>query len=245
MFVDLINQPTYSPQKFALWNSLAFQAGFVNVGGLLACHRFVSHTTGLFTHFGVEMAKGEFSLALGIVSVPLFFLTGCCISAFFTERRRIRNQSPNYAILFFLMFSCFGLVSALGVNKWFGAFGADLTMSDDYVLLGLLSLASGLQNAMITSISNSVIRTTHLTGLTTDLGIGLVRIASKPEGHPLRIQEAKATGMRIGIIVSFTFGSWMGASLYLKYQYYGFLIPLLITGTYLFLSMKIKLNPAV
>lgn len=240
MFVDLISQPTYSPQKFVLWNSLAFQAGFVNVGGLLACHRFVTHTTGFSTYFGVEMAQGRFSSALGIISVPLFFLAGACISAFFTERRRILQRQPNYSILFFFMFTCFGLVTALGVNHWFGLFGAELSISDDYMLLGLLSLTSGLQNAMMTSISNSVIRTTHLTGLTTDLGIGLVRIAAQKTDPIQRAQDIKASGMRIGIIVSFTFGSWMGASLYLKYDYYGFIIPLIISGIYLFLSIKKK-----
>lgn len=240
MFVDLISQPTYSPQKFVLWNSLAFQAGFVNIGGLLACHRFVTHTTGFATHFGAEMAQGHYGIALSIISVPLFFLTGSCISAFFTDRRRILKMAPNYSILFLFMFLCYALVTALGSHHWFGEFGAELSMNDDYFLMGLLSLTSGLQNAMITSISNSVVRTTHLTGLTTDLGIGLVRIASSQTGQQQRIQELKATLMRVGIIVSFIFGSWMGASLFFKYHYYGFLIPLSITSTFLFLSLKKK-----
>jgi uncharacterized membrane protein YoaK (UPF0700 family) len=243
MFVDLINQPHYSPKKFALWNSLAFQAGFVNVGGLLACHRFVTHTTGFATHFGVEMATGNFSLALSIVSVPLFFLTGSTLAAFFTDRRSIHNKKPNFTILFLLMFFCYGIVTVLGINNWFGKFGSELSITDDYFLLGLLSLSSGIQNAMITSISNSVVRTTHLTGLTTDLGIGLVRIFSHPSSHPLRQQEWKATGMRIGIIVCFIFGSWMGASLYLKYHYFGFLGPLLITSIYLVLCIRSRPAP--
>jgi uncharacterized membrane protein YoaK (UPF0700 family) len=240
MFVDIISQPHYSPKKFALWNSLAFQAGCVNVGGLLACHRFVTHTTGFATHFGVEMATGNFQLALGIISVPLFFLVGNCISAFFTDRRSIRQKKPNYTILFSLMVACYGLVTMMGVNNGFGVFGTELTMADDYFLLGLLSFSSGVQNAMITSISHSVIRTTHLTGLTTDLGIGLVRIFSHEHNHPLREQELKATGMRVGIIVSFIFGSWMGASLYLKYQYYGFLVPFTISTIYLLLCLHKK-----
>ena len=240
MFVDLISQPHYSPRKFALWNSLAFQAGFVNVGGLLACHRFVTHATGFATHFGVEMATGHFALALSTLSVPLFFLAGSCISAFFTDRLTIRNEKPKFAILFFLMFLCYAFVTAMGVNHKFGQFGTPLSMADDYLLLGLLSLSSGIQNAMFTSISNSVVRTTHLTGLTTDLGIGLVRIFSHATSANLRAQEMKATGMRLGIIISFIFGSWMGASLYLKYQYYGFIVPLFISAGYLFLSVHKK-----
>lgn len=238
MFFDLINQPHYSPQKFALWNSLAFQAGFVNVGGLLACHRFVTHTTGFATHFGVEMAEGKFSMALGMISVPLFFLTGNCISAFFVDHRSIHHKKPNYTILFFLMFLCYTLVTVFGVTNRFGQFGTPLSIVDDYFLLGILSLSSGIQNAMITSISHSVVRTTHLTGLTTDLGIGLVRIFSQKSSRLLREDELKATGMRLGIIISFMFGSWMGASLFLKYQYYGFLVPLMISTGYLAISLR-------
>lgn len=186
------------------------------------------------------MASGHFRLALGIISVPLFFLIGNCISAFFTDRRSIRHKKPNYTILFFLMITCFALVTLIGVSNGFGTFGSELSIADDYFLLGLLSLSSGIQNAMITSISHSVIRTTHLTGLTTDLGIGLVRIFSHEANHPLREQEMKATGMRIGIIVSFIFGSWMGASLYLKYHYYGFIVPLVISTIYLLLCLRKK-----
>lgn len=190
------------------------------------------------------MASGHFRLALGIISVPLFFLMGNCISAFFTDRRSIRHKKPNYTVLFSLMLICYTLVTVLGVNNSFGSFGTELSIADDYFLLGLLSLSSGIQNAMITSISHSVIRTTHLTGLTTDLGIGLVRIFSHDRNHPLREQELKATGMRIGIIVSFIFGSWMGASLYLKYQYYGFVVPLAISTIYLLLCLRKKPTPA-
>lgn len=245
MFFDLISQPSYSPQKFALWNTLAFQAGFVNVGGLLACHRFVTHTTGFATHFGAEMASGKFNMAIGMISVPLFFLAGTCISAFFTDHRSLHQKKPNYSILFFLMFVCYTLVTILGVTHRFGEFGTPLSIVDDYFLLGILSLSSGIQNAIGTSISRSVVRTTHLTGLTTDLGIGLVRIFSHKSSPQLRDEEFKATGMRVGIIVSFTFGSWMGASLFYKYQYYGFLIPLLISSTYLFISLRKKQHPAI
>lgn len=186
------------------------------------------------------MAAGHFQLAIGIISVPLFFLAGNCISAFFTDRRSIHQKKPNYAVLFSLMIFCYALVTILGINNVFGLFGTELSIVDDYFLLGLLSFSSGIQNAMITSISNSVIRTTHLTGLTTDLGIGLVRIFSHKANHPLREQELKATGMRIGIIVSFIFGSWMGASLFLKHQYYGFIVPVLISTIYLMLCLRKK-----
>lgn len=243
MFVDLINQPTYSLKKFALWDSLAFQAGFVNVGGLLACHRFVTHTTGFASQFGVEMAYQHYRVAIGIVSVPLFFLFGSCISAFYTDRRKILELKPNYTVLFFIMVFSYFLVTFLGINNFFGPFGTDLAIGEDYFLMGLLSFSSGIQNAMITSISSAVVRTTHLTGLTTDLGIGLVRIFSYKFQNPLREQELKANSMRLGIILSFIVGSWFGGYSFLEHNYYGFLVPLCISGIYLGLCLRVKPQP--
>ena len=43
-----------------LWLSLAFQGGFMNAGGFLACHRFVSHVTGYGTHVGVALGREEY-----------------------------------------------------------------------------------------------------------------------------------------------------------------------------------------
>lgn len=238
MLSNWLSEQSYTSKKFSIWTSLSFQAGFVNVGGLLSCHRFVTHTTGFATHFGVDMAQGNFLNALGMLSVPLFFLMGSMISGFFTEYKKNKSHPPNFLILFCILCGCFLSVSALGMFHFFGEFGSELSLIDDYFLLGLLSLAAGVQNAMITSVSQSIIRTTHLTGITTDLGLGLIKIMSLPKNNPVKENEILATGMRISIIISFAFGSWMGASLFLKHGYLGFLVPFFISSIFLALSRK-------
>lgn len=237
MFTTIMQENNYSPKKFLIWTALAFQSGCINVGGFLACHRFVTHTTGFATFFGSEMALGNVSHALGYLSVPLFFLTGAMLSAFFTDRRSLHNHKPNYAVVFGVIWICLLLVFLLGVNDVFGTFGEVISLSKDYILLSLLSLASGLQNAMITTISKAIVRTTHLTGLTTDLGIGMIRILSSPNLQTKQ-NETQATGMRLGIIFGFILGSWLGASVFYKHQYWGFLIPLLVTSSFLYVSYK-------
>ncbi|NUM58439.1 MAG: DUF1275 domain-containing protein [Bdellovibrionaceae bacterium] len=241
MFTHILNETSYSPKKFLIWTSFAFQAGCVNVGGFLACHRFVTHTTGFATFFGSEMAKGSVSMALGYLSVPLFFLAGAMFSAFFTDRRSLHNHKPNFLIVFAVMWVCFLTVIILSEFQFFGVFGEEISLSKDYFLISLLSLSSGLQNAMITSVSKTVVRTTHLTGLTTDLGIGLIRIFSSPTEYQ-RHQEIQAIRMRLGIIIGFILGSWLGASVFYKYDYRGFFIPFLITSLFLFLSIKNRLT---
>ncbi|MCB0363343.1 MAG: DUF1275 family protein, partial [Bdellovibrionales bacterium] len=67
---------TYSRSNLLVWLALAFQAGVLNVGGFLACGRFVSHLTGFAGFFGLEAARLRGLEALGMLTVPLFFLLG-------------------------------------------------------------------------------------------------------------------------------------------------------------------------
>src|SRR4051812_2049393 len=90
----------FNPQNVAIWLSMAFQAGAINAGGFLACHRFVTHATGFATLFGTEFTQGHLTTAFSMLSVPLFFLIGAMISGFFIDRRLRRNERPRYDWMF-------------------------------------------------------------------------------------------------------------------------------------------------
>jgi uncharacterized membrane protein YoaK (UPF0700 family) len=220
-FVDL------NLRNIRIWFLLAFQAGAVNAGGFLACNRFVTHTTGFATHFAVELATHHEGAALGMLSVPFFFLLGSMTTAYFVELRLLHGRSANYTAPTFLVFLCLALALFLGRLGLFGLFKQEMTLRDDYFLLVLLSLASGLQNALITNSQGVVVRTTHLTGMTTDLAVGLVRtLFGEKEVNPTRLErDRRATLARAGIIGSFIFGSTVSAYLYLRTQYLGFAVP--------------------
>lgn len=227
-----------SPMNKSIWLSLAFQAGSINVGGFLACHRFVTHTTGFATLFGAEVAQKNWINAFGFVTVPLFFLAGAMLSAFFVDRRIILGQKPNYHHVFFLMTLFMIVITYVGLRDGFGAFGDEIRLSHDYSFIALLSLTSGLQNAIITTAFGAIVRTTHLTGLTTDLGIGLVRLIFNLQNPEKKQQEWKANIMRASIIFSFVLGSAFAGFIFLKGQYIGFLIPVTISGSLFLLSLK-------
>jgi uncharacterized membrane protein YoaK (UPF0700 family) len=226
----------YSPRNAAVWMSLAFQAGIINTGGFLACHRFVTHTTGFGTLFGVELSKGDFFEGLGMLSVPLFFLIGTMISATFVDQKILKHQLPNYPLVFAIMTVLLFLVTVGGKAGYFGTFGEDLSLVRDYALLAILAFSSGLQNATVTSVFGAVVRTTHLTGLTTDLGIGCVRLFTGTY-KLAKDNEIKATWMRLAIIGSFVAGSF-SAFVYLHNQYLGFAIPTLISFVLFVVSFK-------
>jgi len=221
----------YTPSNVAVWMSMSFQAGLLNIGGLMACHNFVSHITGYGTLFGLQVSRSEFGHALALLLVPLFFLCGSMISGQLVDIRLKLHRKPKYYITFGLIFSLMLLVFIGGQLGYFGIFGETLTRPRDYLLLAILCLLCGIQNGTITSVSRSVIRTTHLTGITTDLGIGIVRFLNRDKLQGEISDEVHANLMRLGIIFFFGFGSVVGGLVFSRFGYGGFLVPALTSGT--------------
>jgi len=208
----------FSRKNILIWLSMAFQGGAINAGGFIACHRFVTHTTGFATYFGTEFALGNIQSAFGMLTVPMFFLLGAATSGFLVDRRVTMGFKPAYHLSFGLI-SLFMLAAAwFGQRGVFGTFGDPLELSKDYSLLALLCLASGLQNGTITSASGSVIRTTHLTGITTDLGLGIIRVIASKHSTEVKTQEHRANWMRIGIIGFFVLGSAVSSFIYYHFN---------------------------
>ncbi len=233
MFKD--QDALYNPKNFFIWFLLAFQGGALNTAGYLAVHRFVSHVTGFATLAGVAGAKAEWTTMFGMILVPLFFLMGVMISAWNVERQRIKNSTPRYAFVFSIIFVNILVLALLGIMGFLGEFGESLTTGKDYLLLFILSFTCGLQNAVIASASGAVIRTTHLTGTTTDFGIGLVRMWTMR--RDFRNREHFATWCRFGIFWSFVIGSFISALLFINFKFYGFFLPLMIT---LFTALRLR-----
>lgn len=199
------------------------------MGGFLAAQRFVTHTTGFATFFGESVARGQFLAGLGLLSVPLFFLVGSMLAAFLVDRRIILGKRPHYSLVFFLMILFMLLTTWIGVSDGFGRFGIDLKLKENYFFLALLCLTSGLQNGMVTTAFGATIRTTHLTGMTTDLGLGLIRVFFNATGSHPRVREIKANWMRFSIISAFILGSMISGIIFLKTEFWGFLIPCAIS----------------
>lgn len=209
---------------------MAFQAALLNIGGFMACHRFVSHVTGFGTFFGYDLSQGQPLHALGMLIVPLFFLLGAMLSGQLVDIRLKLHKKPKYYITFGVIFFLTLFVALGGILGQLGRFGEALDSSEDYTLLILLCFICGIQNGTITTVSKSVIRTTHLTGITTDLGIGLVRLLNRHRLNDRLDNDKKAIMMRIGIIFFFGFGSVVGGYAFTSFGHGAFFIPVVTSG---------------
>lgn len=220
----------YTPGNISIWMSMAFQAGLINIGAFMACHRFVSHLTGFATFFGYEINQPDGGHAWGMLVVPLFFLLGCMLSGQLVDVRLRQHKRPKYFVTFGVIFFLSWVVFELGYFGYFGKFGEPLELSRDYSLLILLCLICGIQNGTVTTVSKSVIRTTHLTGVTTDLGLGIVRVLNRNKFVTDVRNEVHANFMRIGIISFFGLGSVVGGFVFKRLQFTGFIAPTITSG---------------
>lgn len=185
---------------------LSFVAGLVNITGLLALKTLTTNVTGHFAYFAEEMMKHEYSAAITFLVFTLFFLFGSFLSSFLEELISIRN--PQLSHLFPITLEMFILIAIgfFGTNLGLGSFGGKLTAF-------FLLFAMGIQNSLVTNISKSTVRTTHLTGLFTDLGIELSQLFfyKKPE----ETKKLKTSiYLRLSIITFFFIGCFSGGIIY-------------------------------
>lgn len=220
----------YNRSNIAIWMAMAFQAGALNIAGFMACHQFVSHITGFATMFGYEINQHDASGAVAMLIVPLFFLFGAMLSGLLVDLPLKRHKKPRYYFAFGVMFFLIMTIFLTGISGHLGTFGEPLAEVRDYFLLTLLCFTCGVQNGTITTVSKAVIRTTHLTGIVTDLGIGFVRVLNSSKLNYSDLEDRKANKMRIGIVVFFGLGAIVGGFAFQRVGYYGFLIPALTSG---------------
>jgi len=214
----------FHPRLGLYWSMLSFQAGAINAGGVLSCGRGVSHVTGLTTSFGTNAAAGNWGMAVGLMSVPMFFLLGAVsTSALKIKDRGTKTSFSLLKILGLISFLLF-LVFLLGITGFFGSFNAPLVLSQHYLLLALLSYVCGMQNALFQGVAGGVIRSTHLTGTMTDLGSD---IAHAFLFRSWSDEERLMFRCRAYSVLSFIFGGLFASYLFLSFSYWGFALPLL------------------
>jgi len=214
-------QAVFSMRHVPSWLLLAFGAGSVNVIAFLACSRFVTHVTGTVTSIGMD--AGTVTLALDYGVVLGCFLLGAMSAAAMLDGRHQQKKRPLYAAPLFLVSIILAAVALAGAAGIFGPFGGSVESPRDFAFLSVLAFAMGLQNAAVATSTGLVVRTTHMTGLTTDVGIHLTT-ALYAEGETRRTAIRQAA-LRAAKIAAFAAGGALGAVLVPRFHYGAFLVP--------------------
>jgi len=200
---------------------LAFVAGAENAGSFLAIGHYTSHMSGTVAAMSDDLALGEtHAVLVGLVAVVSFIL-GSLFTTLLIRWGRARRLHSEYAL------------PLLAEAFLFCAFSATVLIFHKekiIVTLALMAFTMGLQNAMITKISGSVIRTTHVTGIVTDIGIALGRMLTpRAAGSPVDLAHERMTLSLLGsLVLLFFLGGVLGAFSYRQVGFV-FVIPLAVT----------------
>lgn len=213
---------------------LAFNAGAINAGGFLVLHVYTSHMTGFASQFADGLVMGDMRILLGALGAILSFISGASVCAMLVNWGRQHRLQSVYALPLLLeaaLLFPFGLAGAMTL-AWNTPFAVPTTVL-------LLSFIMGLQNAVGSKTSRGGIRTTHMTGNITDLGMELGkmlywnRATDENERRAVR-HDAQRLRTCTGLIVMFVTGGIAGA---VGFQHLGFVCVVPLAAILLALSL--------
>lgn len=154
--------------------TLAAIAGALNTAAFHAVGFFAANMTGNVSLVSNNLAFGDLLLGLFFLAILLCFIAGAAFATFLTSYGHRSELASIYALGILLEAL---LMAALGV----GCLWVPLAFQSQLLVLGL-SFLMGLQNAVVTRISQAKVRTTHVSGMSTDIGIELAMLADIRRG---------------------------------------------------------------
>jgi uncharacterized membrane protein YoaK (UPF0700 family) len=189
---------------------LSFVAGIVNVAGFLSVQRLTTNVTGHFAFFVDEIFKFNFWEGFIFFLYIFFFFLGSFISNVIVEMVTRINDKLIYII---------PIIIESVILFSIAIFGQFLISKNPNLLAFSLLFAMGMQNSLVTTISNATVRTTHLTGLFTDLGIELSQLFFYTKNEQ-KVKLYSSIKLRLTIISFFFFGGLLGGIFYTSLKLY-------------------------
>ncbi|NHA02615.1 DUF1275 domain-containing protein [Mucilaginibacter sp. HC2] len=196
---------------------LSLTAGFINAAGFIAFGILTTNVTGHAALFAGKVAALQWASAQIIALWMLLFLLGAfCSSLIISAIGRDRRFA--YVVPVMLEIVVLSTIGTLSNENASGVMVRD-------TCAGSLLFIMGMQNAMVSLASGAVVRTTHLTGTFTDLGIEL---ADWCKGGELRKAAIPGIKLRLSIILCFLTGALGGAMFFRQIHFPAFYIPVLL-----------------
>jgi uncharacterized membrane protein YoaK (UPF0700 family) len=201
----------FPPWLLPVGGALALLGGMINTACLLSFARQpVTHITGALTMLGVAMVDMDTAVLLRVGGVLAAYFVGALIGGVIAREKTL-VLSRRYAFGFLLESAALFAAMLLLEHGWTSG-------------LFLAAFASSLQNALASTYSGALIRTTHVTGLITDLGVYLAHTLMRLPVVGFRARSAAL------IISCFFAGSVIGALLFRHIAYTVLVVPAGLIG---------------
>lgn len=182
---------------------LAGVAGALNGAGFLAADLFSANMTGNVSSLSDFLASGQIGIAAPFALMLVVFILGAGFSGFLIELGRQKGVRAIYA--YSIVFEAYVLILLCAFGQAFPGFRLGVVVC--------LSFLMGLQNAATTRISDARVRTTHVSGMATDIGLGLAALAHGEVAPRFVLAVftfiAFFAGGMVGALAYMTIGDWL------------------------------------
>lgn len=229
--------PEHRQQVHDYWlgGSTALVAGLVNVCSVIAFFAFASNVTGHFAIFAEEIAKGHTHQVFAVAGWLFAFFSGAFVANSLAMHIGEREPRLGRGIAVVLE-----IAILLGVG-YYGHHHYAETLTETEYLIGILLFSMGLQNGLVSTVSQGVVKTTHLTGLLTDLGIEFALLSHRrSRKNPILYFKLR---LHLLILSSYVFGGIFGGVMFLEVGYPTFYVGSLVLGAILSLDLLTATAP--
>lgn len=232
----------YRPRYVWIWLLSAFKAGFINSAGFLVTGSFVSHVTGFGTQVGMALGNNDYFFGAEILIIPIAFIFGGVVTSFVLDRNKSSTTPPPYHIVQGLITVVIALVLIIGEAR-FGNITSNPPHPAHYgifefSIISLLCFVCGLKNSLIAWTTKGKVRVTHLTGLSTDIGLNFLKMIPG-KNNPYYVSEEKISNLvRMLTFVSFSVGACSSAIIFPQLGYKGFFIVMTISLVLTFVAFR-------
>jgi uncharacterized membrane protein YoaK (UPF0700 family) len=191
--------------------STAVAAGLVNVCSVVAFFAFSSNVTGHVAIFAEEVVKGHWHQVTVVLLWMFMFLAGAFVAHLMATVRGARNSALGHAVPMVLE-----VLILVGVG-YYGHHHYAETLKETEYLVAALVFAMGLQNGLVATVSNGIVKTTHLTGLFTDLGMELSMVL-QPQFRSNETLHFKLK-LHLLILLGYVCGGFAGGFLFVRFGF--------------------------
>lgn len=197
---------------------MAMLAGAINAGGFFAISSYTSHVTGTLSHTADHIILHEWQAAsFALISVICFILGAAHAhwTILWVQRQRGRSSYSLSMWLEAMYLLLLGLLATFFAEK--------NELRHSLIVLSLCFIM-GMHNTVMSVLSGSTIRSTHMTGTATDLGIELSKILYYSRQHNPRLPKVQANWQKVrffsGMMASFLLGGVIGTWGYTRIGYH-------------------------
>lgn len=208
-------------QNLMLASSTAFVSGVTNVAGMMAFLAFTSNITGHVANLAQHIIKQNFTEILVFFMWLFLFFAGAFVSSFMVKSLADKSRYRAHAAPVILEIVILLLVAIYGHN-----FYQETTLERE-LIIGAILFSMGLQNSLVSNISGGLVKTSHLTGLFTDLGSEIAEWFHPRSERPLVLKQKIYT--RLTILSFYFFGAVAGGILFNQFNFLVFyFIPVIL-----------------